>query len=170
MLPSKKVNFEPWFRQSLYRVLPDTWDWTRMHTLVVMHRQTLYENVDSAKIKVPFYITVRYRYFTCGIDASYRHTLYWYIDPYRWIITPLVLITFSTDWGKTAVDWLRMPYFSVMMSEYCRKIQFFLFTLNRGVKAKKKIFWLKIFPRPNPIPQPYDCSHTHSLRATFFFL
>ncbi len=36
---------------------PDTWDWTRMHTLVVMHRRTLYENVDSAKIKVPFYTT-----------------------------------------------------------------------------------------------------------------
>ncbi len=33
-----------------------------------------------------------------------------------------VLTTFSTDWGKTAVDWLRMPYFSVMMSEYWRKI------------------------------------------------
>ncbi len=32
-----------------------------------------------------------------------------------------VLTTFSTDWGKTAVDWLRMPYFSVMTSEYCRK-------------------------------------------------
>ncbi len=27
-----------------------------MHALVVMHRQT-YENVDSAKIKVPFYTT-----------------------------------------------------------------------------------------------------------------
>ncbi len=53
---------------------PDTWDWTRMHTLMVMHRRTLYENVDSAKIKVPFYTTdidiLR------GIDASYRHTLY----------------------------------------------------------------------------------------------
>ncbi len=36
---------------------PDTWDWTRMHTLMVMHRRTLYENVDSAKIKVPFYTT-----------------------------------------------------------------------------------------------------------------
>ncbi len=32
-----------------------------------------------------------------------------------------VLTTFSTDWGKTAVDWLTMPYFSVIMSEYCRK-------------------------------------------------
>ncbi len=31
----------------------------------------------------------RYRYFTRGIDASYRHTLYRYIDPYRWIVTPL---------------------------------------------------------------------------------
>ncbi len=28
-----------------------------MHALVVMHRQTLCENVDSAKIKVPFYTT-----------------------------------------------------------------------------------------------------------------
>ncbi len=67
---------------------PDMWDWTRMHALVVMHRRTLYENVDSAKIKVPFY---KYRYFTRGIDASYRHTLYRYIDPYRWIVTPLII-------------------------------------------------------------------------------
>ncbi len=29
----------------------------RMHALAVMHRLTLCENVDSAKIKVPFYIT-----------------------------------------------------------------------------------------------------------------
>ncbi len=36
---------------------PDTWDWTRMHALMVMHRRTLYENVNSAKIKVPFYTT-----------------------------------------------------------------------------------------------------------------
>ncbi len=36
---------------------PDMWDWKRMHALVVMHRRTLYENVDSAKIKVPFYTT-----------------------------------------------------------------------------------------------------------------
>ncbi len=36
---------------------PDTWDWTRMHALAVMHRWTLCENVDSAKIKVPFYTT-----------------------------------------------------------------------------------------------------------------
>ncbi len=28
-----------------------------MHALVVMHRRTLCENVDSAKIKVPFYTT-----------------------------------------------------------------------------------------------------------------
>ncbi len=64
---------------------PDTWDWTRMHVLAVMHRQTLYENVDSAKIKVPFYMT--------DIDilrvASMHHTLYRYINPYRWIVTPL---------------------------------------------------------------------------------
>ncbi len=36
---------------------PDTWDWTRMQALVVIHRRTLCENVDSAKIKVPFYTT-----------------------------------------------------------------------------------------------------------------
>ncbi len=29
----------------------------RMHALAVMHRRTLCENVDSAKIKVPFYTT-----------------------------------------------------------------------------------------------------------------
>ncbi len=29
----------------------------RMYTLAVMHRWTFYENVDSAKIKVPFYAT-----------------------------------------------------------------------------------------------------------------
>ncbi len=28
-----------------------------MHALTVMHRRTLCENVDSAKIKVPFYTT-----------------------------------------------------------------------------------------------------------------
>ncbi len=36
---------------------PGTWDWMRRHALVVMHRRTLYENVDSPKIKVPFYTT-----------------------------------------------------------------------------------------------------------------
>ncbi len=51
---------------------PDTWYWTRMHVLAVMHRRTLCENVDSAKIKVFFYY--RYRHFRRGIDASYRHT------------------------------------------------------------------------------------------------
>ncbi len=49
----------------------------RMYALAVMHRRTLCENVDSAKIKVPFY---KYRYFKHGIDTSHRHTLYWYID------------------------------------------------------------------------------------------
>ncbi len=29
----------------------------RMHALAVMHRWTLCENVDSGKIKVPFYTT-----------------------------------------------------------------------------------------------------------------
>ncbi len=41
-----------------------------------MHRRTLCENVDSAKIKVPFYTTDIY---ILGM-ASYRHTSYRYID------------------------------------------------------------------------------------------
>ncbi len=57
---------------------PDTWDWTRTHALVVMHRWTLYENVNRAKIKVPFILQISI-FYAC-IDASYRHTLYWYID------------------------------------------------------------------------------------------
>ncbi len=43
------------FGQSLYRVL--TREIKQECTLAVMHRLTLCENVDSAKIKVPFYIT-----------------------------------------------------------------------------------------------------------------
>ncbi len=59
---------------------PDTWDWMRMHTLVVIHRRTLYENVDTAKIKVPFYTT---DINILRVASMYRHTLY------RWIVTPL---------------------------------------------------------------------------------
>ncbi len=55
----------------------DTWDWTRMHALAVMHRWTLCENVDRAKIKGAF-LYYRYRYFTGGIDASYRHAAFQY--------------------------------------------------------------------------------------------
>ncbi len=51
----------------------------RMHALAVIHRRTFCENVDSAKIKVTFYIT-DIDIFMRGIDASYRHTLYRYID------------------------------------------------------------------------------------------
>ncbi len=35
------------------------------------------------------FLYYRYRYFTRGIDALYRHTLYRYIDPYWWIVTHL---------------------------------------------------------------------------------
>ncbi len=48
LVPSGSPYIESW------------WDWTRMHALVVMHtvmQRTLCENVDSAKIKVPFYMT-----------------------------------------------------------------------------------------------------------------
>ncbi len=64
---------------------PDTWDWRRMHALVVMLRRTLCENVDSAKIKVTFYTT--------DIDilrvASMHRIVIHCIDIYRWIVTPL---------------------------------------------------------------------------------
>ncbi len=46
-----------------------------------MHKRTLCENVDSAKIKVPFYIT-EIDILRVASLASYRHTLYRYIDPY----------------------------------------------------------------------------------------
>ncbi len=45
----------------------------RMHTLVVIHRRTLYENVDTAKIKVPFYTT---DINILRVASMYRHTLY----------------------------------------------------------------------------------------------
>ncbi len=51
---------------------PDTWDWMIMHVLKVMHRRTLYENVDSAKIKVIFIlqISIFYAWHRC-IMSSY---------------------------------------------------------------------------------------------------
>ncbi len=58
---------------------PDTWDWTRMHALVVMHRRTLYENVDSAKVKVPFYTT----YIDIKPVASMHRIVIHCIDKYR---------------------------------------------------------------------------------------
>ncbi len=73
---------------------PDTWDWTRMHALVVMHRRTLCENVDSAKIKVTFYTT--------DIDilrvALMHRIVIHRIDPYRWIVThPYSLIALMNN-------------------------------------------------------------------------
>ncbi len=69
---------------------PDMWDWTRMHALVVMHRQDIIWKCGQCQNKGAF-LYYRYLYFTRGIDASYRHTLYRYIDPYRWIVTPLAV-------------------------------------------------------------------------------
>ncbi len=75
----------------------DTWDWTRMNALVVMHRQTLCENVDSAKIKVSFYtteISIFYTWHWC-IVLSYI------VSIYRWIVTPLVQthsLYLNLDW------------------------------------------------------------------------
>ncbi len=74
--------------------------------------------------------------------SRYFSKLYRFHGIWRYFFFPMddrVLTTFSTDWGKTAVDWLRMPYFSVMMSEYCKK-----FHINTGVKAKKYILTVNI--------------------------
>ncbi len=74
---------------------PGTWDWTRMHALVVMHRRTK----CGPCLNKGAFLYDRYRYFTRGIDALYRHTLYRYIDPYRLIVTPLVTIAASCVWA-----------------------------------------------------------------------
>ncbi len=50
-----------------------------MHALVVMHRWTLYENVDSVKIKVPFYTT----YIDILHVASMHRIVIHCIDIYR---------------------------------------------------------------------------------------
>ncbi len=78
---------------------PDTWDWMRMHALAVMHRWTLYENVDSAKIKVPFYTTDIYILRVTSMHRIVIHR----IDPYRLIVTPVsvrkLLINTCRLWG-----------------------------------------------------------------------
>ncbi len=64
---------------------PDTWDWKRMHALVVMHRRTLCKNVDRAKIKVPFIrqISIFYAWHRCIVSSHI-------VSIYRWIVTPLI--------------------------------------------------------------------------------
>ncbi len=58
---------------------PDTWDWTRMHALVVIHRRTLCENVDSAKIKVPFILQISIFYV-------------WH----RWIVSSYIVLIYRS--------------------------------------------------------------------------
>ncbi len=78
---------------------PDTWDWTRMHVLVVLHRRTLCENVDSAKIKVPFYtpdinilrVALMHRIVIHCIDISMNR--YTPTDD-TWTILPMLLLYF----------------------------------------------------------------------------
>ncbi len=83
---------------------PDTWDWTRMHALMVMHRRTLYENVDSAKIKVPFYTTdidilcvaLMHRIVIHCIDKS-LHPYWWHMDYF----TDVIIMCLCLDCGNT---------------------------------------------------------------------
>ncbi len=71
---------------------PDKWVWTRMHVLAVMHRWTICENVDSAKIKVPIYTIDRYWYFTRSIDASHCQTSYRSISINRYTPTGNIVL------------------------------------------------------------------------------
>ncbi len=54
---------------------PDTWVWMRMHALAVMHRRTLCENVDSAKIKVPIYTTDINILWVASMHRIIRHRI-----------------------------------------------------------------------------------------------
>ncbi len=84
---------------------PDTWDWRRMHALVVMHRRTLYENVDSAKIKVSFYTTdidilsvaLMHRIVIHCIDES-LHPYWWHMDYFTDVI---IIMCLCLDCGNT---------------------------------------------------------------------
>ncbi len=59
------------------------------------------------------FLYYRYRYFTRGIDASYRHILYRYIDPYQWIVTPL---TRHKPWVKPHHHHLHHHHHQVLTS------------------------------------------------------
>ncbi len=56
-----------------------------MHALAVMHRRTLCENVDSAKIKLPFYTTDIdiLRVASMCDDRIVTHRIDISINPYR---------------------------------------------------------------------------------------
>ncbi len=69
----------------------ETWDWTRMHVLAGMHRRTLNENVDCVKIKVRFYTIDIDILRVASMHLIVIHCIDRYIDPYRWIVTLLVL-------------------------------------------------------------------------------
>ncbi len=83
---------------------PDTWDWRRMHALMVMHRRTLYENVDSAKIKVCFYTTdidilsvaLMHRIVIHCIDES-LHPYWWHMDYF----TDVIIMCLCLDRSNT---------------------------------------------------------------------
>ncbi len=93
------------FGQSLYWVLPDTWDWTRMHALAVMHRRKLCENVDSAKIKLPFFIlqiSIFYAWHRC-IISSYIVLTYRSISINRY--TPIKEISTETGHCVQSCFW-----------------------------------------------------------------
>ncbi len=68
---------------------------TSLHALAVTHRQILYENVDSAKIKVPFYTTDIDILCVASMHRTIIHCIdiYWSISMNRY--TPIFLCIFD---------------------------------------------------------------------------
>ncbi len=85
---------------------PDTWDWRRMHALMVMHRRTLYENVDSAKIKVPFIlqISIFYAWHWCIVSSYIVSIIDESLHPYWWhmdYFTDVIIMCLCLDRSNT---------------------------------------------------------------------
>ncbi len=71
----------------------DTWDWTRMHMLVVMHRRTLRENVYSVKIRWLFILQI-------SIFYAWNRYIVWVEtwSMYRSIHIDVTLHPYETGW------------------------------------------------------------------------
>ncbi len=89
LVPSGSPYIESWYVRLM-----------RLHVLVVMHRRTLCENVDSAKIKVPFYTTdIDILHWHRCIVSSYIASIYRSISMNRY--TPNIYIKYKYVKNKT---------------------------------------------------------------------
>ncbi len=101
-----------WYSWSVQR-------WSNLHWSA-----PLYDLLTCAdNTALPGFLYIRAGRYDQKLISRYFSKLYRFHGIWRYLFFSCmtgVLTTFSTDWGKTAVDWLRMPYFSVM-SEYCKR-------------------------------------------------